>query len=203
MYCEVEQDHEHHQTIRNNCRLLGGGVALGLAGEARAQACPLSAGDYNNAPAYVCNVTKRSTGGTTETVSWRITFSEPVSGVDLRNFTSDHDTDMVPGSNPARYYGLGTFDEEIEEVSVTTYDYTNWWDCSASDNDCQHNEGTTPKGTDRYVGKIRLYFIGYGTNINDSHTLGGSGTPNAAGSTRPTPLVTGAGIIPNTEVSVQ
>ena len=141
-----------------------GGVALlGLAGEARAQSpsCPLAEADRTSYKPYICGVNQPA-GGNTQKVTWQVTFSEPVGGVSWHDFFTDNTNDDVPGhSDTNRRYGLGTVTEEIIKVSSTVYDISMEWDCTASDNDCFHNEDFTPtyqQGArqDRYVGEVWL-----------------------------------------------
>ena len=137
----------------------GAGAALfGPAGEARAN-CPLADADRTSYKPYICNVSQPA-GGTAEKVTWRVTFSEPVGGVSWHDFYTDDTNNQVPG-HPERKYGLGTVTEEIKKVSNTEYDISMEWDCTASDNDCSHNEDFTPTyqagaRNDRYVGEVWL-----------------------------------------------
>ncbi len=137
------------------------GVALlGLAGEARAQgSCPLAAADRTLFEPYICGVNQPA-GGNTQKVTWQVTFSEPVGGVSWHDFMTDDTTNLVPGYTNRRY-GLGTVTEEIKKVSSTVYEISMEWDCTASDNDCSHNEDFTPTyqvgaRQDRYVGEVWL-----------------------------------------------
>ena len=154
----------------------GGGVALlGLAGEVRAQgsSCPLAQADWNTYEPYICDVASPADGAT-ETVTWTLTFSEPVTGVGWDDFQTDNTNDEVPGSSPTRKYGLGSVGEKITG-NGTNYKVTMEWECTTSDNDCHHNEtvmmtGTCPPTggdvcttsyessgrTDRYVGEVWL-----------------------------------------------
>ena len=153
-----EWDHEQHHTIPDDIR--GGVALLGLASEAGAQSsCPLAEADWNSFKPYICNVNQPA-GGNTEKVTWRVTFSEPVGGVSWHDFMTDNSNDYVPGHTDRRY-GLGTVTEEIKKVSDTEYDISMEWDCTASDNDCFHNEDFTPTyqvgaRQDRYVGEVWL-----------------------------------------------
>ena len=93
-----------------------------------------------------------------------VTFSEPVGGVSWLDFQTEDTYDVVSPSipsNPNRRYGLGTVTEEIKKISNTVYDISMDWDCTASDNDCSHNEDFTPTyqagaRQDRYVGEVWL-----------------------------------------------
>ena len=138
-----------------------GGVTLfGLAGEARANStCPLAAADRTSYKPYICDVSTPA-GGNTQKVTWRVTFSEPVGGVSWHDFQTEDTYNLVPGHTDRRY-GLGTVTEEIKKVSNTEYDISMEWDCTASDNDCSHNEDFTPTyqsgaRNDRYVGEVWL-----------------------------------------------
>ena len=140
-----------------------GGVALiGLTGEARAQSCPLAEGDWISFKPYICDVSQPA-GGMTQKVTWRVTFSEPVSGVSWHDFYTDNSNDDVPGhSDTNRRYGVGSVGEEIIKVNNTVYDISMEWDCTeANVNDCFHNEDFTPTyqvgaRNDRYVGHVWL-----------------------------------------------
>ena len=138
----------------------GGGIALlGLAGAA--SACPLDTAALYKP--YICDVSIPA-GGSTQKVTWRVTFSEPVSGVSWHDFMTEDTNEVVTPdltSNPSRKYGLGTVWEEIKKISTTEYDISMEWDCTASDNDCSHNEDFTPTyqagaRQDRYVGEVWL-----------------------------------------------
>ena len=154
-----------------------GGVALlGFAGEARAQStCTLDQAQWMSFKPYICNVSQPA-GVTTQIVTWRVTFSEPVGGVSWHDFQTDNTNNYVSGNSGPRF-GLGTVDEGIEKVSNsnnTMYDISMKWDCTASDNDCHHNETVTMTGsgcgtggecttsysssgrTDPYVGEVWL-----------------------------------------------
>ena len=140
----------------------GGVTLLGLAGEARANSsCPLAAADQTSYLPYICDVSTPA-GGTTQKVTWRVTFSEPVGGVSWHDFYTDNTNDDVPETDPTRRYGLGTVAEEIKKVSTTVYDISMEWDCTEANlNDCFHNEDFTPTyqvgaRNDRYVGEVWL-----------------------------------------------
>ena len=120
-----------------------GGVALlGFAGETRAQtSCTLDDTQWESFKPYICGVSTPA-GGSTEKVTWRVTFSEPVTGVSWHDFQTDNTNDPVPGHSD-RNYGLGSVGEEIKKVSNTEYDISMEWECTTSDNDCHHNETVT------------------------------------------------------------
>ncbi len=151
--------------------VLGGVALLGLAGEARA--CPMDAEDQSLYKPHICDVSVPA-GGRTQKVTWRVTFSEPVSGVSWHDFMTDDTNDTVPGHSD-RKYGLGTVTEEIKKVSTTVYDISMEWDCTASDNDCSHNEDFTPTyqvgaRQDRYVGEVWLE-LQSDAAFNEMHAL--------------------------------
>ena len=167
---------------------LGGVALLGLAGEARAQACPLAEADRTSFKPYICNVSQPA-GGSTQIVTWRVTFSEPVGGVSWHDFQTDNTNNYVSGNSGPRY-GLGTVDEGIEKISNsnnTMYDIFMKWSCTAPDNDCHHNETVTMTGsgcgtggecttsysssgrTDRYVGEVWLE-LQSDAEFNEMHT---------------------------------
>ncbi len=160
----------------------GGGIALlglGLAGEARAQTsttCPLDTDTQYVFKPYICGVSTPSSGST-QKVTWRVTFSEPVTGVDWRDFMTDDTNDVVSpdlASNPGRKYGLGTVWEEIKKISDTVYEISMEWDCTASDNDCSHNEDFIPTyqvgaRQDRYEGQVWLR-LQSGAEFNETHS---------------------------------
>ena len=102
-------------------------------------------------------------GGVTQEVTWRVTFSEPVGNVSWNDFLIEETTEFVtglPDGTPARRYGLGTVWLEYKKVSTTVYDISMNWDCTASNNDCSHNEDFDPyvqgARNDRYEGEVRL-----------------------------------------------
>ncbi|MCY3987198.1 MAG: hypothetical protein OXF94_01170 [Gammaproteobacteria bacterium] len=149
--------------------LLWGGI---LAGEAQAACGGVTPNMY--AP-YICKVTRQAPGSavqqTTETVTWRVTFSEPVTGVGWDDFYIEDARDQVPGSSPVRYYGTGSSDLISSKVDRRNYDFSFEWDCTTSGNDCEHNYDnpmvscgddctrTNPDSaerTDRYVGRVSL-----------------------------------------------
>ncbi len=162
------------------------GVALlGLAGEAGASSCPLDAADQKSYEPYICAVSAPA-GGSTQKVTWRVTFSEPVGGVSWHDFYTDNTNDDVPGHTDRRY-GMGTVTEEIKKVSTTVYDISMEWDCEASDNDCFHNEDFTPTyqsgaRNDRYVGAVWLA-LQSDAEFNEMHAppLGGQATMSHSG----------------------
>ena len=146
--------------------VLWGGVALlSLAGEAKAQSsCPLAVAERTLYKPYICNVSTPA-GGAVQKVTWTVTFSEPVGGVDWRDFFTEDTYDVVTPeitSNPGRRYGLGTVWEEIKKISNTVYEISMEWDCTeAGVNDCSHNEDFVPDWvvgarTDRYIGEVWL-----------------------------------------------
>ena len=161
--------------------VFGGGIALlGLAGEARA--CPLNAQGQMQSLPYICDVSTPA-GGSTQKVTWRVTFSEPVSGVDWRDFMTEDTNDVVTpdlAGNPGRKYGLGTVWEEIKKISSTVYEISMEWDCTASDNDCSHNEDFIPTyqvgaRQDRYDGEVWLE-LQSGAGFNEMHSPASMGT---------------------------
>ncbi len=142
--------------------VFGGGIALlGFAGAA--SACTLDEGQWTMFKPYICGVNQPA-GGSTQKVTWQVTFSEPVSGVSWHDFMTDDTNEVVTPdlvSNPGRKYGLGTVWEEIKKISNTVYEISMEWDCTASDNDCSHNEDFTPTyqvgaRQDRYDGEVWL-----------------------------------------------
>ncbi|MCY3751214.1 MAG: hypothetical protein OXG54_07435 [Gammaproteobacteria bacterium] len=191
-----------HMTIA----ALWGGVALGLAGEAGAQSCPLQEAQHASYKPYICNVT-HSVGGAVQSVTWRLTFSEPVTGVSWQDFATDNTNDNVPNSSPVRRYGLGTVEEKISKVDTTNYEITLKWDCTSSGNDCHHNQtvntaapcdppsssctATTWESsgaTDRYVGEVWLE-LQSGAEFSEVHptpTLPQTSRPHAIGKTHTT-----------------
>ena len=140
--------------------VLGGVAVFDLAGEARANStCPLAVADRTSFEPYICNVSQPA-GGSTQKVTWQVTFSEPVSGVSWHDFYTDNTNNFVTGHTDRRY-GLGSVDEGIKRVNYTKYEISMEWDCTASDNDCSHNEDFTPTyqagaRNDRYVGEVWL-----------------------------------------------
>ena len=154
------------------------GVALiGLTGETRAQtSCTLDRSQWESFKPYICGVSTPA-GGSIEKVTWRVTFSEPVTGVSWYNFQTDNTNNAVPSTVPGpagRKYGLGSVGEEIKKVSNTEYDISMEWECTTAANDCHHNETVTTTGsgcgtggecttsysssgrTDPYVGEVWL-----------------------------------------------
>ena len=107
-------------------------------------------------------------------MTWRVTFSEPVSGVDWRDFLTE-ETYETPGPGPSgRNYGLGSVREEIKKISSTVYEISMEWDCTAADNDCSHNEDLTPTyqagaRQDRYEGQVWLE-LQPGYEFNEMHS---------------------------------
>ncbi len=148
-----------------NVFLKGGGVVLlGLAGEAIAQNnCAQSAENLALFKPFICDVSLPA-GGETQTLTWRLTFTEPVGGVSWNDFLIEETNEFVtglPDGTPARRYGLGTVWLDSNKISSTVYDISMRWDCTASDNDCSHNEDFEPTyqqgaRNDRYEGDVSL-----------------------------------------------
>ena len=146
----------------------GGAVALlvlGLAGEARAQnTCAQSAELLALYKPFICDVSLPANGKTQE-LTWRLTFTESVGGVSWNDFLIEETTEFVtglPDGTPARRYGLGTVWLNSKKISSTVYDISMRWDCTASDNDCSHNEDYEPTyqqgaRNDRYEGDVSLH----------------------------------------------
>ncbi len=122
----------------------------------------------------------------TKYVIWRITCSVPVSGVGLDDLDAILLENQVP--NTTRNYGTGPADHILEKVSGQFYGYTFAWDCTSSNNDCEHNDDnpvvscgedcteTNPSAanrSDRYKGSVCLKLLttakeGTGTNTMSS-----------------------------------
>ena len=104
-------------------------------------------------------------GGHTQTATWRVTFTESVGQVGWEDFhleeTYDEVVEPQVDGNPGRKYGLGTVWFDFNKISSTVYDLSIRWDCTASDNDCSHNEDFIPTyqagaRQDRYEGDVWL-----------------------------------------------
>ena len=142
----------------------GGVVLLGFSGETIAQnPCARSGEDLATFKPYICDVSLPA-GGETQELTWRLTFTESVGGVSWNDFLIEETTEFVtglPDGTPARRYGLGTVWLDFKKINSTVYDISMRWDCTASDNDCSHNEDFEPTyqqgaRNDRYEGEVSL-----------------------------------------------
>ncbi len=166
--------------------LLGGG-GLGLVGGAQADCSAVMPEHRNMYLPWICAIDYQSPSSAAptmaETVTWRVTFSEPISRFSDTEFDFDETTNPVTG-NSGHHYGTGSSTAAFTKVSGgdgSRWDISFTWECTTSDNDCQHNydeTGNTPGdvvGTARYEGTVTLVLSGSGnwqrTNSNNTGTV--------------------------------
>ena len=171
--------------------LLGGG-GLGLTGEAQANCSAVTPELRNMYLPWICAIARQSpsTASTTETetVTWRVTFSEPIKKPGGTEFDFDETTASVSGGGSTTHspsgcpcYGTGSSTAAFTKVGDgSSWDISFTWDCMSSNNDCQHNTGgdhhsaTQPAtvGTTRYQGTVGLVLSGSGAwqRTNSSNT---------------------------------
>ena len=142
--------------------LLGGAVA---AGEVRAQDACSSVNTATHAP-YICHVARQAPSSSvqqnTQTLTWRVTFSEPVVGFNWDDFWIDDETKRYDGQpeDPEHPYGQRRYGTGSSDIQTTRggggkyWDVQFTWDCTSANNDCQHNEADG--GTVRYQGRVTL-----------------------------------------------